>query len=117
MDAFTGQCLSNSLWAVARLDLRGDFVTSFTSQCAVKLLDGGAMFELSPQGLANIVWAIARLHQKGQLNQKYAIPLCTAAAEMIANGEEGVISQFEAVELSMTAWAMAKIVSGSKNAS
>lgn len=60
LPSFGTQCLTNSLWSVAKLGLRGPDVKAFGRECLLQI--HSVMFkEMSPQGLANSLWACAKI--------------------------------------------------------
>eukprot|EP00928_Gymnodinium_smaydae_P084496 TRINITY_DN6776_c0_g1_i1.p1 TRINITY_DN6776_c0_g1~~TRINITY_DN6776_c0_g1_i1.p1 ORF type:complete len:742 (-),score=186.19 TRINITY_DN6776_c0_g1_i1:203-2428(-) len=109
LEHFNAQSLANSLWAVAKLDVRGHQVEAFGAECVDAIR--ADVLGLSPQGLANSVWAAARL----RLPAKALVPLCLAVADVVCE-EPDILSGFQAQELSMTLWAFAKILGRSRGA-
>ncbi|CAE8648147.1 unnamed protein product, partial [Polarella glacialis] len=105
LPALTPQCLTNSLWAVAKLGLKGKLASDFAVGCMAEMCREGRLTDFSSQGLADSLWAAARLQIEGD----EAMALCRAAAKE-ATPER--FTTFLPQELSMTVWAIAKIVSG-----
>eukprot|EP00928_Gymnodinium_smaydae_P055509 TRINITY_DN39028_c0_g1_i1.p1 TRINITY_DN39028_c0_g1~~TRINITY_DN39028_c0_g1_i1.p1 ORF type:complete len:647 (+),score=134.65 TRINITY_DN39028_c0_g1_i1:120-2060(+) len=102
IEKFHAQNLSNVFWAVAKLEIRGPDADQLAASCVRQIQ--GSMLELSPQGLANSLWAAA----KSRLHYSVTIPLCVAAARMTAVDGD-LLGSFQAQELSMMLWAVAKI--------
>lgn len=102
VESLSDQCLSNCLWALAKLDLRGS-TESFARACVVKLRSRPPS-SIRPQALANSLWAVARL----QLDHAVAVPFCTDVA-CRALASPGALGAFLSHELSMALWAVAKI--------
>lgn len=110
--ALSAQCLSNSLWAVARLELRGGDAERFARCCVHELCSskGQGLDDFSPQGLANVLWAMAKMNPGGLLrgddsSGAHAIRLCRA----VLLESRPRLASFQPQELSMVAWAVAKL--------
>lgn len=104
VSTFSGQCLANSLWALARLEIEGPQAEAFGYACAAQIHQD--MFqEISPQALANSLWALARL----KMRKEVTVPFASDVARRMTIGPE-LIQLFFPQELSMTLWAMAKIL-------
>lgn len=105
VDTLSDQCLSNSLWAVAKLDLRGA-ANPFACSCVAQLRLRPPS-ALCPQALANSLWAVARL----QLDPGVAGPFCVdVACRALASQDAHALGSFLSHELSMAFWAVAKII-------
>mmetsp|Transcript_14418 Transcript_14418/g.34029 ORF Transcript_14418/g.34029 Transcript_14418/m.34029 type:complete len:779 (+) Transcript_14418:111-2447(+) len=102
----TPQCLSNALWAVARLETHHSAVHRFARACANAFCAMPDLSGFTSQGLANVLWAFARLCvalKEAGTNDGRAV--CRAAVLEA----QGRLKQFQPQELSMLAWAVAKI--------
>lgn len=104
VDAFSPQCLSNSLWAVAKLELRGRTADLFSRACLMQLRASSIFGEISPQGVANSLWAVAKL----QLGDELATPFAVDITRQVMK-TENMLQQFLPQELSMALWALARI--------
>lgn len=102
VESLSDQCLSNNLWAIAKLDLRGS-AASFARACVAQLRSRPPS-AICPQALANSLWAVARL----QLDSAVAMPFCTDVARR-ALDSPGALGAFLSHELSMALWAIARI--------
>lgn len=123
----TAQCLTNSLWATARLGLRGYHVEAFLGSILRELTTERHLSVFTSQGLANALWAVAELRsngvyarfaaglegprdcrdRQGDENELMAVlKLCVALAH---EGSKRV-PEFQSQELSMMAWAYAKLL-------
>jgi len=100
----TAQCLANSLWAVAKLGLRGKDVEDFAEGCLEEMCKEGRLKDFSTQGLANSLWAVARM----QLKSEAIFSFCVAVARETVPER---LSSFLPQELSMVSWAVARIAS------
>jgi len=106
VDALTPQCLSNALWAVARLEGHNSAVQKFARTSAHAFCALPDLSAFTSQGLANVLWAFARLCVTlKEAGTSYARAVCKAAV-MEAYGR---LKEFQPQELSMLAWAVAKI--------
>eukprot|EP00930_Biecheleria_cincta_P072422 TRINITY_DN5982_c0_g1_i1.p1 TRINITY_DN5982_c0_g1~~TRINITY_DN5982_c0_g1_i1.p1 ORF type:complete len:874 (-),score=179.14 TRINITY_DN5982_c0_g1_i1:94-2487(-) len=113
LSQLSAQCLSNALWSAARVGLRGLGAEDFLSNALTEISTKRQLGAFSPQGLANMSWAIAEFKSAGlaarsarnpnldQLMRTTCIAICAAARVRIA--------EFQHQELSMLAWAMAKV--------
>lgn len=103
VSALPPQCLSNSLWATARLGLRGQEASTFAQRSAEDLCKGQRDISgFSAQALANVLWAAARLPAaSGGLT----LDMC----KLLVAEAHGRLAEFQAQELSMLAWAVAKL--------
>jgi len=106
---FEGQCLSNGLWALAKLELRGQRVTNFAASCVSTMQQAGLSGTL-PQGIANSLWACAKLQLAPALCTSFFIQV---AQHITANPH--LLSTFQSQELSMTIWAFAKVLATKGN--
>eukprot|EP00931_Biecheleriopsis_adriatica_P073837 TRINITY_DN4804_c0_g2_i1.p1 TRINITY_DN4804_c0_g2~~TRINITY_DN4804_c0_g2_i1.p1 ORF type:complete len:595 (+),score=103.46 TRINITY_DN4804_c0_g2_i1:56-1786(+) len=104
LGCFTMQCLTNSFWAVAKMELRGQTVQAFVQRC-IQNIHASMFQEISPQGLSNSLWACAKL----QVNQEIAVRFCTDAARRVTASED-LVTFFFPQELSMALWAMARVL-------
>eukprot|EP00931_Biecheleriopsis_adriatica_P041935 TRINITY_DN23910_c0_g2_i1.p1 TRINITY_DN23910_c0_g2~~TRINITY_DN23910_c0_g2_i1.p1 ORF type:complete len:738 (-),score=151.54 TRINITY_DN23910_c0_g2_i1:77-2098(-) len=108
--SFSPQCLINSLCAVVKMGLRGYGIEQFTSQCAEQSCRAAHIQSCSTQGLANMLWAVAKLLSSPATALRDIGPkLCKAVAEHIMICP-GVLQTFQAQELSMTVWAMSRLI-------
>lgn len=115
LGAFSPQCLTNSLWAVAKMELTGREVDTFGSACLEQI--HRLMFkEISPQGLANSIWACAKLvcHLGAQIRKDMAMRFCTDAARRAMASEE-LLKLFFPQELSMAIWGIATLIGRKKD--
>eukprot|EP00440_Ansanella_granifera_P054301 gb/GFBE01058860.1/.p1 GENE.gb/GFBE01058860.1/~~gb/GFBE01058860.1/.p1 ORF type:complete len:696 (+),score=135.02 gb/GFBE01058860.1/:1-2088(+) len=103
LSSFTPQCLANSLYAVAKLGAQGPLALSFAERIVEEMCLEKNMKHSSTQGIANAMWAAARLEVQSQ-----AAVLCSAAAEEVLRRPQR-LHEFQAMELSMTMWAISKI--------
>lgn len=111
----SAQCLSNALWSAARIGIRGLNAEDFLWHSLMEISTNRQLSGFSPQGLANMSWAIAEFKSAGvgwnpradrspsldQLIRTTCVALCSAAGTRMA--------EFQHQELSMLAWAMAKV--------
>lgn len=102
VESLSDQCLSNNLWAIAKLDLKGG-TDNFARAC-VEQLRSRPPTSIQPQVLANSLWAVARLN----LDHAVAVPFCTDVA-CRALALPGALGAFLSHEISMALWAVAKI--------
>eukprot|EP00913_Durusdinium_trenchii_P018444 g17327.t1 len=112
LSSFSTQCLTNSLWAVAKLGLRGPHVPVFTKACVSQI--HCVMFkEMSPQGLANSVWALAKIQSDGPRDAPIVdwdiVAAFSLDASRRAMATEGLLKIFFPQELSMALWGIAKL--------
>eukprot|EP00401_Gymnodinium_catenatum_P026526 CAMPEP_0117460292 /NCGR_PEP_ID=MMETSP0784-20121206/1927_1 /TAXON_ID=39447 /ORGANISM="" /LENGTH=832 /DNA_ID=CAMNT_0005253949 /DNA_START=8 /DNA_END=2507 /DNA_ORIENTATION=- len=107
IEVLTAQCLSNSLWAVARLRLRNQALESFLNLCLHELGQKRELHVFSSQGLSNALWALAELRGVGVGvgSEEAALGVCAA----VATAAHGRLKEFHSQELSMMAWAIAKL--------
>lgn len=103
VQSLSAHCLSNTLWALAKLSLKGP-ASTFAGACIAQL-QSRPLSSMRPQMLANSLWAVARL----SLNRAVATPFCTDFA-CRALASPGALGALSAHELSMVIWAVAKIV-------
>jgi len=103
----TAQSLSNCLWAVARLEMRGCEVEVFTQRCvhAVCVAESPDIKEFSPQGLTNTLWAIAKMSGGFTSEEINVHSLCSS----VILEARPRLAEFQPQELSMLAWAVAKM--------
>jgi len=106
VESLSDQCLSNNLWAIAKLGLKG-VTEHFACACVVQLRSRPPT-SIHPQALANSLWAVAKLN----LDHAVAVPFCTDVA-CRALALSGALSAFLSHEISMTLWALAKIARSS----
>lgn len=106
-DAMSAQSLSNSLWSVARLEMRGPATEAFVKHCVQAVCSEGTMpiSSFSSQSLANTLWAVAKLG--GRWGADGATTQAISAAVLSEAGPR--LGEFQAQELSMLAWAVAKL--------
>lgn len=108
MESLTAQCLSNSLWAAARMHLRGPGVDAFVGRC-LRELGARQLRVFTPQGLANALWALAELCTGGvsltSASSGDGLEVCAA----ICTSSRKRLAEFQPQELSMLAWACAKV--------
>ena len=81
LSEFRTQCLTNSLWAVVKMELTGECVDLFCSRC-LEQVHKHMFNEISPQGLANSLWACAKLVSEHQVQIRHdiAVIFCIDAA-------------------------------------
>lgn len=110
--SLTAQCLSNAMWSAARLGLHGKGVEDFMSVSLQELASVRQLGVFTPQGLANVLWALAELRSsgvgcgKGSGDPTEAVrSVCVA----VAIASSGRLAEFQPQELSMLAWAIAKL--------
>lgn len=107
------QCLSNAMWAAARLHLRGNNVGVFLGLCMRELSTERQLAVFTPQGLANVLWALAELRFAGVgLGMQDALAEAAAVQgtlTAVAATASSRLSYFMPQELSMVAWAHAKL--------
>ncbi|CAE8646027.1 unnamed protein product [Polarella glacialis] len=112
----TAQCLSNALWAAARIGLRGPRMEDFLWHTLQELQSGDRQLAVfTPQGLANMLWAIAELKAAGvgagltEAGTPSFEEASREACAMVAGAAASRVHEFQHQELSMMAWAMAKL--------
>eukprot|EP00427_Karlodinium_veneficum_P026481 CAMPEP_0169198270 /NCGR_PEP_ID=MMETSP1016-20121227/8724_1 /TAXON_ID=342587 /ORGANISM="Karlodinium micrum, Strain CCMP2283" /LENGTH=274 /DNA_ID=CAMNT_0009274997 /DNA_START=466 /DNA_END=1290 /DNA_ORIENTATION=+ len=107
LEELTPHCMSEVLYAKARLELQGKQVQNFVEACKAHLQD------FSTQGLANMAWALAKTHLKMNRSPSgvvSAVSKTTGEVSLkIMNDARGRLDSFEMLELSMTAWAITKL--------
>jgi len=105
--ALSAQCLSNSLWALARLEIRGRDAEDFARRCVQTICcgEGPSPEDFSPQGLANALWATAKICSGGGGDDGKAWQFCV----VVISEARPRLAEFQAQELSMLAWAVAKL--------
>eukprot|EP00931_Biecheleriopsis_adriatica_P073839 TRINITY_DN4804_c0_g3_i2.p1 TRINITY_DN4804_c0_g3~~TRINITY_DN4804_c0_g3_i2.p1 ORF type:complete len:682 (+),score=105.22 TRINITY_DN4804_c0_g3_i2:159-2048(+) len=100
---FTPTDLTLSLWALSKMELKGQVVKLFAQQSIVKIRT--SMLEgISPQGLSNSFWACAKL----PVEQEIAVRFCEDAVRR-AIASEGFCRSMAPSELAMTLWAIARV--------
>eukprot|EP00929_Paragymnodinium_shiwhaense_P087032 TRINITY_DN47357_c0_g1_i1.p1 TRINITY_DN47357_c0_g1~~TRINITY_DN47357_c0_g1_i1.p1 ORF type:complete len:630 (+),score=114.31 TRINITY_DN47357_c0_g1_i1:85-1890(+) len=104
VELFTAQCLSNSLWAVAKLSLHGPQVESFAASCLEKLRKTNFV-GIASQSLANSLWAAAKL----RLSPAVTVPFCIDVAIAVTS-QAWFLEDYQPQEISMMMWAFAKIL-------
>lgn len=104
----SSQCLVNALWSASRLRLRGGQVDSFLSACLQELRER-PLSVFAPQGLANALWAAADLRSAG-VGQTIVPPeVLHGACVAVSRAARDRLCEFQPQELSMLAWAVAKL--------
>jgi len=117
LDTFGDQCLANSLWSIAKLELvrdgkfardeqtaRAQAVVTFIHGCIQKTISSHLQNFL-PQGFANSLWAVAKCCQDIELAKRFCLVACGAIL-----ATPGILSNFLPQELSMGVWAVARVM-------
>uniref|UniRef100_A0A7S1EYX6 Uncharacterized protein n=1 Tax=Noctiluca scintillans TaxID=2966 RepID=A0A7S1EYX6_NOCSC len=113
--SLSSQCLSNSLWAVARLHLRCGAAQLFLDAAVEDMCSGRDLCVFTPQALANILWALAELGTSGIFpNQKSRSGDVAVTPERVcavfARASQERLAEFHPMEIAMLANAMVKLL-------
>jgi len=108
VQSLSAQCMSNALWAAARLTLRGRQGEIFADGCAEELCRRGDLSLFTSQGLANMMWAIAKL-RLGTHSAGTGSLSAQRACVIIVEESRKRLKDFATQELSMLAWSTAKL--------
>jgi hypothetical protein len=108
--SFNAQCLANCLYAMAKLELYGCDVDAFSVACVGQIRSRKMLQEISPQGMANSLWAVAKL----RLRPQETVPFCVDLAKK-ASSTPGMVRDFHAQELSMSLWALARVIGSGRS--
>ena len=101
VEQMNGRCLSNSIWALAKLNLRTTSARRYAELCMLHM-SHHCLCSLSPQGVANGLWAAARL----AVAQDKKLSFC----ETLARHAAPQAQLFKSHELSMAVWGAARII-------
>eukprot|EP00928_Gymnodinium_smaydae_P014713 TRINITY_DN15415_c0_g1_i2.p1 TRINITY_DN15415_c0_g1~~TRINITY_DN15415_c0_g1_i2.p1 ORF type:complete len:714 (-),score=127.34 TRINITY_DN15415_c0_g1_i2:120-2261(-) len=108
VQALTAQCVANTLWSVARLRLRSQDSQRFIAVCLEEMTTNRDLDTFTPQGLANALWALAEQSSGGTVDTATAAAMKTLC-QCVAESALPRVDEFHSQELSMTAWAFAKL--------
>lgn len=113
--SLSSQCLSNSLWSIARLHLRCGAAQLFFDAAVEDMCFGRDLRVFTPQALANIPWALAEIgtsgifpSQKSRSGDVAVTPEQVCAVFGRASQER--LAEFHPMEISMLANAMVKLL-------
>jgi hypothetical protein len=110
LEELTPHCMSEVLYANARLEVQGKQVQNFVEACKIGICRRPHLHDFSTQGLANMAWALAKTHVKTVRGCGVATGKSTSEVSLkIMNEARGRLASFEMLELSMTAWAVSKL--------
>jgi len=109
VDKLTPQCISNSLWATARLRITGSSACNFVHLCVNELYGKNDLASFTSQGVSNAVWALAEIHGRGNLIHQPAVVQVLEVCERFAAVAQADVVSFQPQELSMLAWGLAKL--------
>lgn len=107
-EQLSAQCFANSLWAAARLQLRGPPVEAFLGLSLEELGTSRHLGIFTSQGLANTLWALAELHASGVALARGDFAVSQICLAIVADAG-GRLPEFQPQELSMLAWSCAKV--------
>lgn len=100
----SAQCLASSIWAIAKLRLRGEVVDIFQHACIAEMC--GRLSEFSQRTLVNSLWACVKLKIRVELSLQFCVSVTQHSVTHLHT--------FTAHELGMSVWAAATIVSKSQ---
>lgn len=104
----TPHCISEVMWASAKLGMDSMSTQNFMNACKNELRNRASLSDFSTQGLANTSWAIAKSLASWQYNNIDYRATGDASLKII-QASLPHLKKFEPLELSMSAWAIAKI--------
>ena len=100
---YTGQNISNALWAIATMHQHGDEYLPMETVRTLETYVNEMMDEFVPQGVSNCLWAFGSLNKN-----KGFMPL----PETVARSGEGILANkdgFKSMELSNIVWAISTL--------
>jgi len=104
LSEFSPNSLVDAVWAVAKLRLAAvGMAGTFVKSCVAHLCREGCISKLSSHSVATTLWSIAKL----RLDTREVSSLCTAVAREV---DPESLRSFVTVDLSISLWAMAKMI-------
>eukprot|EP00443_Scrippsiella_acuminata_P130453 CAMPEP_0115596790 /NCGR_PEP_ID=MMETSP0272-20121206/13017_1 /TAXON_ID=71861 /ORGANISM="Scrippsiella trochoidea, Strain CCMP3099" /LENGTH=600 /DNA_ID=CAMNT_0003032139 /DNA_START=1 /DNA_END=1803 /DNA_ORIENTATION=+ len=104
LSSFSPHSLAGAIWAVAKLRLAAvGMAGTFVKSCVAHLCREGCISKLSSHSVATTLWSIAKL----RLDTREVSSLCTAVAREV---DPESLRSFVTVDLSISLWAMAKMI-------